>query len=199
MNDSEFFPRLLHCEHSTFAADLPMKPMIVVARTAKTMQKLISLASILTVLALAGCQTGGAIISRPPPVVVDPALGDPCIEAAMAKYFIDASRVTLVAANPQGGSTAVVMKADVRDAVCLVSAKGKVISLTDTTPKSANQIAAEEAAAAAKAAGTPAPADAPAAAPKKKKLVPAVTPPVATTPSTTPPAAPVETPGAPKP
>lgn len=164
------------------------------------MQKLISLVSIITVLALAGCQTGGAIISRPPPVVVDPALGDPCIEAAMAKYFIDASRVTLLTANPQGGSTAVVMKADVRDAVCLVSAKGKVISLTDTTPKSANQIAAEEAAAAAKAAGAPAPADTPAAtAPKKKKLVPAVTPAVATTPSTTtPPATPLETPGTPK-
>lgn len=202
MNDSEFFPRLLPCEHSTFPADFPMKPATVVARTAKTMQKPISLAFILAVLALAGCQTpGGAIISRPPPVIIDPALGDPCIEAAMAKYFIDASRVTLLAANAQGGSTAVVMKADVRDAVCLVSAKGKVISLTDTTPKSANQIAAEEAAAAAKAAGTPAPADAPADAPKpkKKKLVPAVTPAVATTPSTTPPAAPVETPGTPKP
>ena len=62
------------------------------------------------------------------------------------------------------------MKADVRDALCLVSDKGKVISLTDTTPKSANQIAAEEAAAAAKAAGTAEPvAEAPKPEKKKKK------------------------------
>ena len=72
----------------------------------------------------------------------------------MAKYFIGPERVTLLARARREVSTAVRMKADVRDAVCLVSAKGKVISLTDTTPKSANQIAAEEAAAAAKAAGT---------------------------------------------
>ena len=76
----------------------------------------------------------------------------------MAKYFIGPERVTLLGASPQGGSTAVRMKADMRDALCLVSDKGKVISLTDTTPKSANQIAAEEAAAAAKAAGTAEPA-----------------------------------------
>jgi hypothetical protein len=88
----------------------------------------------------------------------------------MAKYFIGPERVTLLGASREGGSTAVRMKADVRDALCLVSDKGKVISLTDITPKSANQIAAEEAAAAAKEAGPVAPTvEAPK--PAKKKPV----------------------------
>ena len=125
-------------------------------------------------LALSACQipSAGPIrsLAIPAPAPVDPAVGDPCTEAAMAKYFIGPERVTLLGASPQGGSTAVRMKADTRDALCLVSAKGTVISLTDTTPKSANQIAAEEAAAAAKLAGPVKPV---AAAPKlvKKKTV----------------------------
>ena len=113
---------------------------------------------ILAGLALSACQipSSGPVrsLAIPAPAPVDPAVGDPCTEAAMAKYFIGPERVTLLGASPQGGSTAVRMKADVRDALCLISAKGTVISLTDTTPKSANQIAAEEAAAAAKEAGT---------------------------------------------
>ena len=108
-------------------------------------------------IALSACQipSAGPIrsLAIPAPAPVDPAVGDPCIEAAMAKYFIGPERVTLLGASPQGASTAVRMKADVRDALCLVSDKGKVVSLTDTTPKSANQIAAEEAAAAAKETG----------------------------------------------
>jgi hypothetical protein len=157
------------------------------------MQKTLTVSSILAIMALAGCQTGGSdgggykIISRPPPVVIDPAVGDPCTEAAMAKYFIDATRVTLLAANPQGTNTAVVMKADVRDAVCVVSAKGKVVSFTDTTPKSENQIVAEEAAAAAKAAGTAEPAIQPKPKKKKKKVS-------AVTPAAVAPVEPVETP-----
>jgi hypothetical protein len=128
-------------------------------------------------LGLAGCQipSSGPIrsLAIPAPAPVDPAVGDPCTEAAMAKYFIGPERVTLLGASAQGGSTAVRMKADVRDALCLVSAKGKVISLTDTTPKSANQIAAEEAAAAAKEAGTaePAPVVEPVKKKAKKKVV----------------------------
>ncbi len=127
-------------------------------------------------LVLSACQipSSGPIrsLAIPTPEPVDPAVGDPCTEAAMAKYFIGPERVTLLSASPQGGSTAVRMKADVRDALCLVSAKGTVISLTDTTPKSANQIAAEDAAAAAKAAGTAEPvAEAPKPVKKKKKAV----------------------------
>ena len=129
-------------------------------------------------IGLGGCQFpagNGPRLTQfvaPQPVVIDPAVGDPCTEAAMAKYFIGPERVTLLSASPQGGSTAVTMKADSRDAVCLVSAKGTVTSLTDTTPKSANQIAAEEAAAAAKAAGTTEPvAEAPKPVKKKKKAV----------------------------
>lgn len=137
------------------------------------------LASALTVLlfaaGLSACQIPSAgplrSLAIPAPAPVDPAVGDPCVEAAMAKYFIGPERVTLLGASPQGGSTAVRMKADVRDALCLVSAKGNVISLTDTTPKSANQIAAEEAAAAAKAAGTVEPAVEAPKAVKKKKIV----------------------------
>lgn len=137
------------------------------------------LASALTVLlfaaVLSACQIPSAgplrSLAIPAPAPVDPAVGDPCVEAAMAKYFIGPERVTLLGASPQGGSTAVRMKADVRDALCLVSAKGNVISLTDTTPKSANQIAAEEAAAAAKAAGTVEPAVEAPKAVKKKKIV----------------------------
>lgn len=125
-------------------------------------------------LGLAGCQfpTTGPIrsLAIPAPAPVDPAVGDPCTEAAMAKYFIGAERVRLLGASPQGGSTAVRMKADVRDALCLVSAKGTVISLTDTTPKSANQIAAEEAAAKAKADGTAEPAAEPKPVKKKKAV-----------------------------
>ena len=151
---------------------------------------LISATLILAAFGLAGCETSGGgapLIVRqapaPAPVVaIDPALGDPCTEAAMAKYFIEADRVTLLNSDPQGDATSITMRADTRDAVCIVSSKGKVLSLTDTTPKSANQIAAEEAAAAAKLAGPAEPAPAPKKKIKKakKKLAavkkPAVTP-----------------------
>jgi hypothetical protein len=141
------------------------------------MQNLKSVLPLLIVgLALCACQIPSSSGPRrslaiPAPAPVDPAVGDPCTEAAMAKYFIGPERVTLLGASPQGASTAVRMKADVRDALCLVSDKGKVISLTDTTPKSANQIAAEEAAAAAKEAGTAEPVAEPKPVVKKNKPV----------------------------
>jgi hypothetical protein len=130
------------------------------------MQKFLFTSSIIAVCgALAGCQIpsregGGspgiarASFRAPPPPVIDQELANPCIEAAMAKYFIDETRVQLLAISEQGGSSVITMKADTRDAACTVSAKGKVISLVDTSPKSANQILAEEAAAKAKAEGT---------------------------------------------
>jgi hypothetical protein len=126
-------------------------------------------------LALSACQIPSSAPIRslaiPAPAPVDPAVGDPCIEAAMAKYFIGPERVTLLGASRDGASTAVRMKADVRDALCLVSDAGKVISLTDTTPKSANQMAAEEAAALAKANETAEPVAEPKPVVKKKKPV----------------------------
>ena len=51
--------------------------------------------------------------------------------------------------KPGDGSTQVILKVDLRDAVCTVSAGGVVKSVIDTSPKSADQIAAEAQAAAA--------------------------------------------------
>jgi hypothetical protein len=115
---------------------------------------------------LAGCTTTGDTPIRVVPVVpaVDAALAVPCQEAAGDKYFMDPDRVVAISSSPVGANTVVVMKADVRDAACTVNAKGKVVSLVDTTPKSADQTAADEARALAgdqPAAETPAP--------KKKK------------------------------
>jgi hypothetical protein len=130
------------------------------------MQKIFLTSTVLVAFGmLAGCQIparegGGspgfarASFRAPPPPVIDPEIANPCVEAAMAKYFIDETRVQLLGLSNQGGSSVITMKADTRDAVCTVSAKGKVISLVDTSPKSANQILAEEAAAKAKAEGT---------------------------------------------
>jgi hypothetical protein len=130
------------------------------------MQKILFTSTIIVALgALAGCQIpsregGGspgfarASFRAPPPPVIDAEIANPCVEAAMAKYFIDETRVQLLGLSAQGGSNVITMKADTRDAVCTVSAKGKVLSLVDTSPKSENQILAEEAAAKAKAEGT---------------------------------------------
>jgi hypothetical protein len=147
------------------------------------MQKILLSSTIIAVCGLmAGCQIpmrGGssgpglavAPFTPPPPPVIDEALADPCIEAAMAKYFIDATRVQLLSSSVQGGATVIPLKADTRDAVCTVSAKGKVISLVDTTPKSENQILAEEAAAKAKAEGAVETKTVVEPKPKKKKPV----------------------------
>ena len=149
---------LLHMWHSTLMARVSKDSSEIRLRLGNNMKKFLGALTVSFVAAgFAGCQlpSAGPIrsLAIPAPAPVDPAVGNPCIEAAMAKYFIGPERVTLLGSSAQGGSTAVRMKADVRDAVCLVSAKGNVVSLTDTTPKSANQIAAEEAAAVAKAAG----------------------------------------------
>ncbi|EJN01697.1 hypothetical protein [Phyllobacterium sp. YR531] len=98
---------------------------------------------------------------RPP---VDAALADPCISAAASKYYLTENHITAIDAEPIGGGiNQVRLKADIRDAMCTVTDKGKVRSVVDTMPKSADQVAAEEAAAAKKAAGQPA------AEPKPKK------------------------------
>ncbi|MHC1548717.1 hypothetical protein [Phyllobacterium sp. K27] len=88
---------------------------------------------------------------RPP---VDAALADPCIAAAASKYFLTERHITAVDAQPIGGGVNQVrLRADIRDAMCTVTDKGTVRSVVDTMPKSADQVAAEEAAAAKKASG----------------------------------------------
>ena len=165
---------MLHAGTRLWQRDFLLKARKTRLRLWKNMNRFFGAITVTLLSAgLSACQipSSGPIrsLAIPAPAPVDPAVGDPCIEAAMAKYFIGPERVTLLGANAQGSATAVRIKADVRDALCLVSDKGKVVSLTDTTPKSANQIAAEEAAAAAKEAGISAPAADAAARPKKKK------------------------------
>lgn len=101
----------------------------------------------LAAASLSACSTTGGGPVKVVPIVpsVDAALAVPCQEAAGDKYFMDPDRVVAVSSSNEGANTVVLMKADVRDAVCTLNAKGKVVSLVDTTPKSADQIAAEEA------------------------------------------------------
>jgi hypothetical protein len=100
--------------------------------------------------------------ARPP---VDSALAAPCISAAASKYFLAESNITAVDVEPAGGGVNHVrLKADIRDAMCTVTDKGKVRSVVDTMPKSADQAAAEEA-----AAKNPVVAPAPVKKSKKKK------------------------------
>lgn len=80
---------------------------------------------------------------------VAPSLADPCIVAAANKYFLPEKVISAVDTRPgAGGGTDVIMKVDLRSAVCSVNAKGSVRSVVDTTPMSADQAAANAAAAA---------------------------------------------------
>ncbi|GAB1581869.1 hypothetical protein [Phyllobacterium phragmitis] len=107
------------------------------------------------------------ILPQPLRADVDPALAQPCIAAAADKYFLPERVISAVDSRPAGGgNTAVVLKVDLRDALCTVSSSGTVRSVVDTSPKSADQIAAEEAARKRDAAEAAKPA---AKAPKKKK------------------------------
>ncbi len=82
---------------------------------------------------------------RPP---VNSALADPCISAAATKYFLSESNIKAVDSEAIGGGVNQVrLKVDLRDSMCTVTDKGKVRSIVDTMPKSADQIAADEAAA----------------------------------------------------
>ncbi len=83
---------------------------------------------------------------------VAPDLAQACINSAANKYFLPTRVIKAVdSRKPGDGSTQVILKVDLRDAVCTVSSSGVVKSVIDTSPKSADQIAAEEAAAAPKA------------------------------------------------
>lgn len=97
-----------------------------------------------------------------PTSYVDPALAQPCITAAANKYFLPERVISAVNSRPgAAGGTDVDLKVDLRTAVCQVTAKGGVRAVIDTSPKSADQVAAEAAAAKADAAA--------AAQPKKAK------------------------------
>lgn len=81
---------------------------------------------------------------------VAPDLAQACINSAANKYFLPTRVIKAVdSRKPGDGSTQVILKVDLRDAVCTVSAGGVVKSVIDTSPKSADQIAAEAQAAAA--------------------------------------------------
>jgi hypothetical protein len=71
-------------------------------------------------------------------------IADPCRNATGDKYFIDPNRVGVVSSVQQGSQTLVIMKADTRDALCTLNKKNKVVSIVDTSPKSADQVLAEE-------------------------------------------------------
>lgn len=93
---------------------------------------------------------------------VDSSLAQPCITAAANKYFLPERVITAVDSRPgAGGGTDVDLKVDKRTALCQLSANGGVRAVIDTSPKSADQVAAEAAAAREAAA--------PAAAPKKPR------------------------------
>lgn len=78
---------------------------------------------------------------------VDPALSGPCVIAAANKYYLPEKVIHAVNTRPgNGGNTDVILAVDVRSAVCSVSANGNVRSVVDTTPRSADQVAADEAA-----------------------------------------------------
>ena len=89
---------------------------------------------------------GGLFSGTPAPAVsqVNNDIAVACQEAAGDKYFMDSGLVSAISSSKDGGNTIVVLKVDTRDALCTLNAKNKVISVVDTSPKSADQTAAEE-------------------------------------------------------
>jgi hypothetical protein len=121
------------------------------------MRSVLTCLPLLSVFALSACAiSGGSVPVRPIIPAVAAEIAVPCQEAAGDKYFMDPDRIIAVSSSPSGNNTAVVLKADSRDALCTLNSKGKVVSLVDTSPKSADQIAAEAAKAAEAAGGKPA-------------------------------------------
>jgi hypothetical protein len=125
---------------------------------------------------------GGLFNGPSAPVLppVDNDLAVACQEAAGDKYFMDPDLVRAVYSSKDGGNTLVTLKVDTRDALCTLNGKGKVTSVVDTSPKSADQIAAEEQKAADIAAGkVPAKPDVKKVVKKKKAKVAAAAPKIA--------------------
>jgi|GEM_PF-1907307 len=90
---------------------------------------------------LAGCAGGSysAGSSGPqfiiPSSYVDPDMANACIAASASKYYLPARVIKAMNTRAAGdGLTQVIMKVDLRDAVCTVDASGNVRSVVDTTP-----------------------------------------------------------------
>ena len=127
------------------------------------MPSIISKSSLLVagvVLAISGCTTTktttstdqtttstnpiAKLASLAPSRSVDPELAKACSNSAANKYFLPTRVISAVDSRKAAdGSTQVILKVDLRDAVCTVSPSGVVKSVVDTSPKSADQIAAE--------------------------------------------------------
>lgn len=127
------------------------------------MPSIISKSSLLVagvVLAISGCTTTktttstdqttttanpiAKLASLTPSRSVDPELAKACANSAANKYFLPTRVINAVDSRKAAdGSTQVILKVDLRDAVCTVSPSGVVKSVVDTSPKSADQIAAE--------------------------------------------------------
>ena len=126
------------------------------------MPSIISKSSLLVagvVLAISGCTTTktttstdqtttanpiAKLASLAPSRSVDPELAKACANSAANKYFLPTRVISAVDSRKAAdGSTQVILKVDLRDAVCTVSPSGVVKSVVDTSPKSADQIAAE--------------------------------------------------------
>ena len=118
--------------------------------------RLLIISAILPCAAACSTSSTGSTPTFVAPVQIRPSvpasLADPCAEAASQKYVMSSDRVVAVDTRPAGkGLTNVILKVDSRDAVCTISDKGVVRSVVDTSPKSADQAAADAAAAAAAA------------------------------------------------
>ncbi|MHC5307270.1 hypothetical protein [Bartonella sp. LJL80] len=101
-----------------------------------------------TVTKPAGDNSAPRFVSLNPIRNVDPDLAQACVNSAANKYYLPTRVIKAVDSRKAGdGSTQVILKVDLRDAVCTVSSGGVVKSVIDTSPKSADQIAAEEQAA----------------------------------------------------
>lgn len=75
---------------------------------------------------------------------VNPDMARACVNTGANKYYMPTNAIRAVNSQKlSNGSTQVTMKVDARDAICTISASGNVISFVDTTPKSADQVAAE--------------------------------------------------------
>jgi len=87
--------------------------------------------------------------SRPsmPKSNVAPQLASACEIATANKYYLPRRVIHAYHATAaQDGTISVKIKADLREAVCSVSASGTIRSVVDVSPKSADQLAAEQAA-----------------------------------------------------
>lgn len=78
---------------------------------------------------------------------INPEKANACIVSAANKYYLPTRVIKAVDTKKSvDGTTQVILKVDVRDAVCIVGPSGNVRSVIDTTAKSAEQALAEKSA-----------------------------------------------------